>query len=237
MLAVLKKWSWLIFCALLVVALLPALQVLSVRWFDPSTTGTALQRWWTGADAAKSPSWRTGWTPAQELPRTFFEFVWLAEDQRFFRHDGFDWIEMQAAWRQWQETGQARGASTITMQAARTLFLWQGRSGLRKLLEAYYTVWMELLLDKRRIFEIYANVVELGPGIYGVEAAAEHWYGMPARQLGRNQMVSLVVILPNPLEWNPREPSPKQRQRQQRLLRRAAKAHFPQEFNQWELVR
>lgn len=226
-----RRWLLLPVALFLLVTLGPAGQVLALRWFPPLTTGTALQRWWEApAEAREKMPWRITWTSASRLPRSFFQFAWTAEDQRFFQHRGFDWVEVQAAWEQMQAGGRSRGASTITMQAARTLFLWQGRSWLRKALEAYYTVWMELLLDKERIFEIYANVVEMGPGVYGVESAARHWYGRTAIRLSRTEIALLVVLLPNPLEWNPRQPSPVLRQRQQRLLRRAERAVFPAEL-------
>lgn len=217
-----------VFFLFIFLALLPAVQVLALRWIPPQTTGTALQRWWESPrQEMPHPPWRLRWTSAPNIPRTFFQFVWVAEDQRFFQHQGIDWVEVQAAWRQWRAGGRSRGASTITMQCARTVFLWQGRSWVRKGLEVYYTLWMELLLEKERIFEIYANVVEMGPGVYGIDSAARHWYGRPANRLSRAEMASLVVLLPNPLEWNPRQPSSALRQRQQRLLRRAERAPFP----------
>jgi monofunctional biosynthetic peptidoglycan transglycosylase len=113
------------------------------------------------------------------------------------------------------------------MQCARSLFLWQGHSYVRKALEAYYTVWMELLLSKRRIFELYANVVELGRGVYGVEAAARYHYHVPARRLDQNQEAMLAAMLPAPRTWNPRAPTPRLLARQQRILRDLPQARWP----------
>ena len=113
------------------------------------------------------------------------------------------------------------------MQCARSVFLWQGRSWLRKGLEAYYTVWMELFLSKRRILELYANVIEMGDGVYGIEAAARAHYGVEARALTRNQCAMLAAILPNPREWNPREPSAHLAARVQKILRQEPALHFP----------
>ena len=99
-----------------------------------------------------------------------------------------------------------RGASTITNQCARSIFLWQGWSWIRKGLESYYTLWMEALLPKHRILELYANVIEMGRGIYGVEAAAHHFFGVSARGLTREQSAMLAAVLPNPKGWNPAQP-------------------------------
>lgn len=229
------RWGRLIaglFVALFVLALLPALQVAALRWTHPLTTGTMLQRWCEALLAGTPrPPVIVAWTPAHHIPRTLFQFAWISEDQRFFDHQGFDWVEMQVALEE-ARSGESppRGASTITMQTARTIFLWQGRSWLRKALEAYYTVWMELLLPKARIFELYLNVVEMGPGIYGVAAAASfHFQTSPVR-LHRDQMALLIALLPNPRGWNPRDPSPALRQRQRRILLRAEQATFPPEL-------
>jgi monofunctional biosynthetic peptidoglycan transglycosylase len=150
------------------------------------------------------------WLPLARVPEDFVRFTLVAEDQRFYLHRGFDWQEIEAARRRARrEGGPVRGASTITQQCARSLFLWQGRSWLRKGLEAYYTFWMEMLLPKRRILELYVNVIETGDGVYGVGAAARAHYSIPARQLTREQCAMLVALLPAPRTWNPRHPSPR----------------------------
>ena len=127
-----------------------------------------------------------------------------------------------------ERTGrEPRGSSTITMQCARSLFLWTGHSYVRKALEAYYTVLMEGLLSKRRIFELYANVVELGQGIYGIGAASRFYYGVDAKHLTQAQAAMLAAMLPAPLRWNPRAPSARLLARQQRILRELPAAHWP----------
>ena len=132
---------------------------------------------------AKTPL-RYHWIDLSQMPEMFLKHLWMSEDQRFFQHDGFDWKEMDLAMKKAERTGKpVRGASTITNQCARSIFLWQGRSWIRKGLESYYTLWMEALLPKRRILELYANVIEMGRGIYGVEAAAHHFFGVSARGL------------------------------------------------------
>ena len=113
-----------------------------------------------------------------------------------------------------------QGVSTISNQCARSLFLWQGRSWVRKGLEAYYTFLMEHLLSKQRILELYVNVIELGDGIYGIEEAAEHYFRVPARQLTRSQCAMLAAMLPFPRGWDPHNPSPRLRARYILVLRR-----------------
>ncbi len=116
------------------------------------------------------------------------------------------------------------------MQCARSLFLWQGRSWIRKGLEAYYTVLMEALLPKRRILELYLNVIEFGQGVYGVGAAAETFYDRSPNELSLSQMAMIVAVMPNPKEWSVTEPSSRVRRRQQRVLRLAERANFPKTF-------
>jgi monofunctional glycosyltransferase len=113
------------------------------------------------------------------------------------------------------------------MQSARTLFLWQGRSYLRKALEAYYTLWMELLMSKQRILELYLNHIELGPGIYGIGAAAQKYFDTEPNQLSRGQMLALAAILPNPLKWSPTHPSNAVVRKIRRVERLASQAPFP----------
>jgi monofunctional biosynthetic peptidoglycan transglycosylase len=177
---------------------------------------------------APEPPLRYQWIDLPQVPRIFLKHLWISEDQRFFQHDGFDWKELDAALEQAERRGRpVRGVSTITMQCARSIFLWQGRSWIRKGLEAYYTFWMEAFLSKRRILELYANVIETGPGIYGVEAGARHYFGVSARGLTREQSALLAAVLPNPKRWNPANPSPALRRRQRRILVREQNADFP----------
>ncbi len=111
---------------------------------------------------------RYRWIDLEQMPEMFLKHLWVSEDERFFQHEGFDWKEVDLAMKKAERTGKlVRGASTITNQCARSIFLWQGRSWMRKGLESYYTLWMEALLPKRRILELYANVIEMGRGIYG----------------------------------------------------------------------
>ena len=143
------------------------------------------------------------WIPRDRLSSNLARAVLTAEDQRFYDHNGFDWVEIQNALEKHEKGGNLRGASTISMQLARNLFLWSGRSWIRKGLEAYYTFLLELFLSKNRILEIYLNVVEFGPGIFGASAACDHYYKSPGCRLSKDQAASLAMILPAPKHWSP----------------------------------
>jgi monofunctional biosynthetic peptidoglycan transglycosylase len=220
-----RRWKW-IWIVLLVLSLIPAMQVAVVRFVDPPVT---LPMWieQVSPSGPKGPL-RYRWIPLAQMPEMFLKHLWISEDQRFFQHEGFDWKEMDLAMEKAEKTGKpVRGASTITNQCARSIFLWQGRSWIRKGLESYYTIWMELLLPKRRILELYANVIEMGRGIYGVEAASQHYFGVSARGLTREQSAMLAAVLPNPKGWDPTKPGVTLRFRQQLILRREKSARFP----------
>ena len=223
------RWTLIIVAALLVI---PIAQVGCVKVVNPPITPLMLLR---AADAsvASQPAAprRYEWIDLARVPRAFLRCVLTSEDQRFFQHHGFDWKEMQIAEREAERRGKPpRGASTISMQCARSLFLWQGRSWIRKGLEAYYTFWMELLLSKHRILELYANVIEMGDAVYGIEAASQAHFGTSARALKREQAAMLAAILPNPREWNPRHPSPALSARAARILREEPGLKVPAAF-------
>ena len=187
----------------------------------------------------KFEAWRKGkpleeapfrWVALKNIPEDFIHFVWASEDQQFFDHHGFDIPRIRDAIEEAQDgNGEPRGVSTITMQCARSLFLWQGRSYFRKALEAYYTVWMELLMSKRRILELYLNHIEFGPGIYGIGAAAHEYFGTAPGQLTRSQMVALAAILPNPLKWSPVRPNGTVIRKIRRVERLSSQASFPKD--------
>jgi monofunctional glycosyltransferase len=150
---------------------------------------------------------RQRWVPLEEIAPVLPQAVVAAEDNRFCEHAGFDWQELQGQIDALRAGEPARGASTITMQTAKNLFLWPDRSLLRKALEAWLTPQIELLWPKRRIVEVYLNVAELGPGIYGAEAAAQAHFGKPASALSSQEAALLAAILPNPRMWSPSRPT------------------------------
>jgi monofunctional glycosyltransferase len=226
-----RRWKW-VLIPVVALLLIPAMQVAVVRFVNPSWTLPMLieQVGATFSSAPKAPI-RYRWIDLPQIPEMFLKHLWISEDQRFFQHEGFDWKEMDLAVKEAERKGKpVRGASTITNQCARSIFLWQGRSWIRKGLESYYTIWMEALLPKRRILELYANVIEMGHGIYGIEAASQHYFGVSARGLTREQSAMLAAVLPNPKGWDPTKPSRTLRKRQRRILQREQTAHFPEKL-------
>jgi monofunctional biosynthetic peptidoglycan transglycosylase len=147
------------------------------------------------------------WVPLEDIAPVLPQAVIAAEDNRFCEHWGFDWIELSGQIEALLAGERPRGASTVTMQTAKNLFLWPGRDFVRKALEAWLTPQIELLWPKRRIIEVYLNVAELGRGIYGAEAAARAWFAKPARDLGPREAALLAALLPDPRVWDPRRPT------------------------------
>ena len=149
--------------------------------------------------------------------------VIAAEDARFFVHHGVDFAELERArdYNERQRGKRVRGASTITMQCARSTFLWTGRTWLRKGIEVYFTALLELLWSKRRILEVYVNVVEWGEGVYGIDAASQRAFGVPAKRLTPQQASLLAAVLPSPQRWSATAPSTYVRGRAARIAARA----------------
>jgi monofunctional biosynthetic peptidoglycan transglycosylase len=145
--------------------------------------------------------------------------VLAAEDQRFLSHHGFDFVELNDALQDMAAGERLRGASTITMQAARSVFLWPGRSLLRKSLEAYYTVLIELVWGKRRILEIYLNTVDWGTDVVGAEAASRKYFQRSANSLSPEEGALLAAILPSPHTWSPVNPTEYVREKQNSILK------------------
>jgi monofunctional glycosyltransferase len=217
-----RPWIRVILLFFIVLALLPILEVLYVRFFNPPVTPLMIFR---RIEAMITNRYHGDiqyrWIPLDRVPDNFLDGVWQMEDSRFFSHDGFDWVEMEEAIQRAERKHRpVQGVSTISNQCARSLFLWQGRSWVRKGLEAYYTFLMEHLLTKQRILELYVNIIELGDGIYGIEEAAQHYYQIPAKQLTRSESAMLAAMLPFPRGWDPHNPSPRLRARYNLVLRR-----------------
>ena len=158
------------------------------------------------------------WRGLDDLSPDLVDAVIAAEDSRFCEHDGFDIEAIQDALEENAEGGRIRGGSTLSQQTAKNVFLWPGRGWIRKGLEAGYTVLIEAIWPKRRIVEVYLNVAEMGPGVYGAEAAARHWFGKSASDLTRTEAARLAAILPNPREYHASEPGPYVRRRTRAIL-------------------
>jgi len=177
-----------------------------LRYLPPPTTGVQIQRAieQLAADEKVFPDYR--WRAAQQISPHLPRAVVAAEDARFFLHRGFDWEELSKARTQARQEGQSmRGASTLTQQLIKNLFFTTHRNPVRKLYEWTLTPAAEFILGKDRILELYVNVVEFGPGIFGAEAAARHHYGIAAAELTRQQAMSLAAILPAPLTRRPQD--------------------------------
>jgi monofunctional biosynthetic peptidoglycan transglycosylase len=144
--------------------------------------------------------------------------VIASEDNRFCEHKGFDWVEINHAIQENKDGKRRRGASTITQQTAKNVFLWPESSWLRKGLETYYTILIEMLWNKRRIMEVYLNIAEMGKGIYGVEAASQYYFKKSAAQLTAGEAALIAACLPNPLQRNPAKSSPYMNRRKTQIL-------------------
>jgi monofunctional glycosyltransferase len=187
--------------ALVVLVLVPYLIAPLYRFLDPVST-VMLWRWATGQRVERIVMPIDRIAPA--LPRA----VISAEDGSFCTHHGIDWRGLREAFYEADDISEMRGGSTITQQVAKNLFLWQGRSYLRKALELPLAVWIDLVLPKRRVMEIYLNIAQWGPnGLFGAEAAARHAFGKAARQLTAREASLLAAILPNPARRSARQPS------------------------------
>ena len=182
---------------LILVFFAPAIAILFYAVVPPPVTPLMLIRAVEGNGISKD------WQPLARISPNLQRAVIAAEDAKFCSHGGFDWEAVDTAIERYREGGYLLGASTISMQTSKNLFLWPGRTFIRKGGEAYITVWLEALLSKKRILEIYLNVIEFGPGIYGAEAAAQHYYGVSAAELTHGQAAELASVLPNPLRWRP----------------------------------
>jgi monofunctional glycosyltransferase len=182
---------------------LAALLLLAFRWVDPPTTAVQVERSLQAMFSEAPYRKRYKFIPLSQISPNLQHAVIAAEDGRFYQHHGFDWHQMEIAAGEDWEGGRTRGASTITQQLVKNLFFGTGRSFLRKGAEATLVPVAELVLGKQRILEIYLNVVEWGPGIYGADAACRSYDGTAARNIDREQAARLAAILPAPLRRRP----------------------------------
>ena len=186
---------------LLMVLLVPPALLLIYRFLPVPLTPLMVIRLVEGEGLHKA------WVPLDAIAPAVPQAVVAAEDNRFCEHAGFDWRELGGQIDALLAGGRARGASTITMQTAKNLFLWPGRGFVRKALEAWLTPQVELLWPKRRIVEVYLNVAEFGPGIYGAEAAARAYFDKSASDLSAREAALLAAVLPSPRNWSPARPT------------------------------
>lgn len=206
----------------LTVALLFASSLLAVvayRFIPVYFTPLMISRCFEQMGKGESVKLHHQWVSLDEMARSMPVAVMASEDQRFLEHHGFDYKAIEQAAKEHIDGGKRlRGGSTISQQTAKNVFLWQGRSWVRKGLEAYFTFLIETIWGKQRIMEVYLNSIEMGDGIYGVQAVAEQNFGIDAYNLTRADCALIAATLPNPRRFSSRNPSPYMRKRQRQIM-------------------
>ena len=192
--------------------------VLLLRWLPVPYTAFMAQRQAEAWLSGRRYSARHTWVPLDAIAPSMGVAVIAAEDQNFEEHFGFDWQAIEKAIAHNERSRKKRGASTVSQQTAKNLFLWESRSWVRKGFEVYFTLLLETEWSKRRILEVYLNIVEFGDGVYGVEAASRKFFGRPAAALNPGQAALLAAVLPNPHRYRADAPSPYLRGRQEWIL-------------------
>jgi monofunctional biosynthetic peptidoglycan transglycosylase len=204
----LARWSRRVLYGCAALAALPVLCIVALRWLNPVTSAFMIEaRLGALFSGVSDYRHRYEWVDLEQISPQAAIAVIASEDQQFAFHDGFDFKSIREAVRSNARGKKVRGASTISQQVAKNLFLWSGGGYFRKGLEAGCTLLIELLWPKERILEVYLNVAEFGRGTYGVEAAAQHFYHRPARRLNRYQGAMLAGVLPNPQRFRVEAPS------------------------------
>ncbi len=203
-------------CVIVGICLAPLVLVPVYALVNPPASTLMLWTWATGGSVDRR------WVPIDAISKNLVRAVVMSEDGRFCEHSGVDWREVQNAID--ADNGRPRGASTISMQLVKNLFLWTSRSYVRKALEVPLALYADLVLPKRRIAEIYLNIVEWGPGMFGAEAAARRYFKRPAAKLSLRQAALMAAALPNPGARNPAKPSAGHRRIAGRLAKRAKKS-------------
>ena len=198
---------------------LSILSVLVFKWvpipFTPLMVTRVIEFKLDGDDAIYSHTW----VPLKEISPNLQKAVIASEDGTFLTHHGFDFKAMQKAFKNNRKGKKIKGGSTISQQTAKNVFLWQGRSYLRKALEAYFTVLIELIWGKERIMEVYLNSIEMGNGVYGAQEAARHWYSKTANDLTQREAAGIAAILPNPRKYKASNSSSYINKRKDKIIR------------------
>jgi monofunctional biosynthetic peptidoglycan transglycosylase len=199
-----------------------ALSILSViifKWvpvpITPLMMTRAIENKMDGKDMVLSHDW----VSIENISPNIQKAVIASEDGNFLKHNGFDFDALQKAYKDNKKGKRLKGGSTISQQTAKNVFLWQGRSYLRKGLEAYFTVLIELIWGKERIMEVYLNSIEMGNGVYGVEAASNYWYRKSANNLTKNEAAGIAAILPNPRKYKATNSSAYIERRKSKIIR------------------
>jgi monofunctional glycosyltransferase len=191
--------------------------------FTPLMIIRLVEQWQDGSSLRLDKSWR----PLDEISPHVPLAMLAAEDQKFLEHHGFDFEAIKKTWKKNAKSKRVPGASTISQQTAKNVFLWPSRSWIRKGFEAYFTVLIELLWSKQRIMEVYVNVIEMGNGVYGIEAAAQEYYKKSAAKLNRGEAAMIACILPNPRKFSPLRPSNRIFLKHQRVMKSMNMLQWP----------
>ncbi len=181
--------------------------VIVLRFVNPPITWLMVQRGFERKSAGKDWKISKKWVKYADLSDNLKQAAIAGEDARFLSHSGFDRKAIADAYQRNKDGGRLRGGSTISQQTAKNVFLWPHRSWLRKGFEAYFTVLIETFWGKKRILEVYLNVIETGDGLYGAEAATQHYFGKSAENLTKRQAALIIAVLPNPQRWSPAKPT------------------------------
>lgn len=210
------RWIW---KAMLWFFGLSILSVVIFKWvpipFTPLMISRIIEFKMDGGDAIYSHKW----VPLEEISPNLQLAVIASEDGNFLEHSGFDFKAMQKAYKSNSKGKKLKGGSTISQQTAKNVFLWQGRSYLRKGLEAYFTVLIELIWGKERIMEVYLNSIEMGNGVYGAQEAARHWYTTTAKELTPREAAGIAAILPNPRKFKASNSSAYTERRKEKIMK------------------
>lgn len=205
---ILKFFKWL-GITILSAFVLSLVMVGVYKFVPPPVTPLMLIRVVEGVFAGKTVGIDKHWVPFEDISPNFFRAVVSSEDARFMKHGGIDWkaVEQAKKYNAAHKGEKVRGASTISMQTAKNVFLWNGRNYVRKAFEAYFTYLIEAVWGKKRIIEVYANVIEMGDGLYGIEAASQKYFDKPAKNLSKREAALIAAVLPNPRRWCPASPT------------------------------
>ncbi|MFD1094584.1 monofunctional biosynthetic peptidoglycan transglycosylase [Salegentibacter chungangensis] len=195
--------------------ILSVLVTLAFKWLPVPFTPLMAIRYFENPDEEIHHEW----VPIEEISRHLQLAVICSEDQNFEKHNGFDFEAIEEAIEENQAGKRMRGASTISQQTAKNVFLWPGRNWVRKGLETYFTFLIEVMWSKERILEVYLNSIEMGKGVYGAEAAAEAWFGKSAANLSAYESAAIAAVLPNPREYSANPPGPYIQRRKSWIVR------------------
>lgn len=214
-----KKIARFLFKVLLWFIALSVISVVIFRFVPVPFTPLMISRAFEMKDNGREMTSSHDWVPIEEISPNLQKAVIASEDDLFLTHNGFNFDAMYKAFKNNNKGKKLKGGSTISQQTAKNVFLWQGRSYLRKGLEAYFTVLIELLWSKERIMEVYLNSIEMADGVYGAQAAAQHWYHKDAKDLTKYEAAGIAAILPNPRRFRATRSSGYTERRKGRIVR------------------